>query len=57
MRSLGRLFLGGPKIIDAGLEHLRGLRNLEWQYVVKTAVTSEGMVKLRLALPKLTISL
>jgi hypothetical protein len=57
MRSLRRLFLGGPKITNAGLVHLKGLTNLEVLYVMKTGVTGEGMEKLRLALPKLLISL
>ena len=40
---------------DAGLEHLKGLSNLQELYLGKTQVTDEGIKKLQQALPNCEI--
>ena len=43
---LHQLFLGGPQITDAGLDHIKDL-NLEWLALIKTSVTDEGLAMLK----------
>jgi hypothetical protein len=50
---LKELRLAGTRITDAGLAHLRGLKQLEQLDASGTQVTPEGLKKLRAALPKL----
>ena len=40
---------------DAGLEHLKGLKNLKKLYVWQTPVTDAGVAKLKEALPTVTV--
>ncbi len=48
--------LEGRPITDAGLEHLKGLTNLELLVLGDTQVTDEGIKKLREALPNCNIN-
>ena len=57
LRGLQRLYLFGPKVTDNGLAHLRGLPSLELLWLSNTRVTRVGMFNLRMALPKLMISI
>ena len=50
LRALG---LMGPKVTDAGLAHLKGLKQLTNVYLFDTRVTEQGKTDLRRALPKL----
>ena len=50
------LRLDGTPITDAGLVHLRGLKQLETLSLEKTKVTPEGIKRLRTALPKVRIT-
>jgi hypothetical protein len=49
--KLSTLIFTGTKGTDAGLVHLRGLNPLTTVGLVDTAVTSDGVKKLRKALP------
>lgn len=53
--NLEYLNLYGTAVTDAGLEHLKGLKNLKKLYVWETQVTDEGIVKLKEALPEVTV--
>jgi hypothetical protein len=43
-------------VTDAGLEHLAGLKNLAQLNLKGTAVTDQGIAKLKAALPNCNIS-
>ena len=49
------LDLSGSPITDAGLAHLKGLKNLDSVMLANTGVTSKGMKDLKLALPNVGI--
>ena len=49
--GLEYLNLYGTKVTDAGLEQLKNLKNLKKVYVWQSAVTAEGMQKMRDAIP------
>jgi hypothetical protein len=51
--NLRALRLMGPKVTDAGLAHLRVLKQLTNVYLFDTRVTEKGKTDLRRALPKL----
>jgi uncharacterized membrane protein len=51
--NLHILVLEGPKVTDAGLEHLKGLKQLRTIILRGTRVTEEGRAELRRALPNL----
>jgi hypothetical protein len=53
--SLYLLSLSGPKVTDAGLAHLVGLRQLRALVLNGTRVTQKATLNLKRALPKLTI--
>jgi hypothetical protein len=53
LTGLKELWLGQTALTDAGLEHLRGLKNLETLEVANTAVTTTGLTRLKAALPSL----
>ena len=53
--SLQGLDLSSTQTTDAGLEHLKGLTNLEFVLLYKTNVTDEGVKKLQKALPNCEI--
>jgi hypothetical protein len=56
LKQLRRLFTAGTRISDAGLMHLTCLKNLELFHLRKTNVTREGALRLRQALPRLSIN-
>ena len=47
--------LVGTGVTDAGLDHLKELKNLQMVFVFGTKVTDEGVKKLKEALPKAKI--
>ena len=49
------LFLHGTKVSDAGLEHLKGLTQLQQLDLNGTKVTDAGVKKLQQALPNCRI--
>ena len=55
LSQLEYLFLNGTKLSDAGLAQLTNLKQLKRLKVQRTAVTSEGVKNLRLALPDVEI--
>ncbi|MGC3971259.1 MAG: hypothetical protein QM775_29130 [Pirellulales bacterium] len=55
MPNLRFLHLIGTNITDAGLKHLVGLKKLEELEVRGTAVSDEGLHRLRKALPTLRV--
>lgn len=55
LRSLKIFRLSGTKISDVGLARLSGLARLEALAVENTAVTADGIAKLKAALPKCEI--
>lgn len=52
--NLDTLVLEGPKVTDAGLAHLKGLKQLKTIRFIETHVTEEGKADLRRALPNLS---
>ena len=61
LQSIGKLpglqwlVLDHTQITDEGLEHLRDLQTLRKIYIRGTHVSAEGLVRLKSALPRLTI--
>ena len=55
MSELHDLTLGGSQITDAGLMHLKGLRNLKHLTLVHTSVTAAGVQELKKALPDVKV--
>ncbi len=53
--NLARLVLQGPKVTDAGLSHLKGLKQLDSLLIYNTGVTEKGKADLQQTLPKLKI--
>ena len=55
----GRAFGDGPlhELTDAGLEHVKGLTQLQFLYVWDTGVTEAGAERLKESLPELLIRL
>ena len=51
LSSLDYFYLSGTKISDAGLEHLKGLKNLKVLRLDRTKVTDAGVAELKKALP------
>jgi hypothetical protein len=49
------LYLSDTQVTDTGLEHLKGLTNLERLELNRTQVTDEGVRKLQEALPNCEI--
>jgi len=49
------MLLGQTSVTDAGLEHLGGLKQLQYIELGRTNVTGEGVNKLQQALPKCRI--
>jgi hypothetical protein len=54
--ELRMLHISGPAITDAGLKHLKGLKNLRWVFLKDTRVTAKGIADLKRALPCVEIS-
>ena len=48
--------MDSTQVTDAGLEHLKGLTNLQLLWIAKTQVTDEGVKKLQQALPNCEIT-
>jgi hypothetical protein len=48
--------LDSTQVTDAGLLHLRGLKQLESLYLANTKVSAAGVARLQEALPNLWIS-
>ncbi len=55
MTRLEILNLASAKVTDAGLEHLKGLTQLNWLGLHGTRVTEAGVKKLQRALPNCEI--
>ncbi len=51
----GLLISGGTEITDAGLEHLRGLTELNVLWLINTDITDAGVAALKQSLPKCQI--
>ena len=51
----GTLDLSHAPVTDAGLEHLKGLTQLQWLYLNQTKVMDAGVAELRKALPNVYI--
>ena len=56
MTKLKRLSLFETNVTDEGLQHLKGLTNLQSLHLTHTFVTASGVFKLQQALPKCKIS-
>jgi len=57
LANLEYLNLYGTKVTDAGLEALKGLKNLKKLYVWQTGVTDAGAAKLTAAIPGIDINM
>jgi hypothetical protein len=51
MTRLRLLYLSSTRVTDAGLEHLKGLTEIEWLFLPGTQVTDGGVNELQKALP------
>jgi hypothetical protein len=49
------LDISRTQVTDAGLEHIKGLTNLEQLWLIDTKVTDEGVEELEEALPQLQV--
>ena len=47
--------LGGPKVTDAGLVHLKELANLQYLFLGEAKITDSGIVELQKTLPNCEI--
>ena len=45
------LFLGSTEVTDAGIEHLKGLTQLQFLHLENAQVTDVGVAKLKKVLP------
>ena len=55
LENLRYLNVYATKVSDAGLEHIKGLKNLKRLLVWQSQVTPDGMAKLKESLPECTI--
>ena len=51
MTKLGWLYLSNTKVSDAGLEHLKEMKELRYLGLTGTNVTDKGVKELQAALP------